>query len=396
MKKENKDGSRQTIGVTGSYVDDALNAGTKGFQNLTEITLHKFESKPRTYDNFDFHGAKIETIGNADFSFDQRYYTSGLSTLPLDSSFDESRRVRAFSWLVHSHLEVACLTNKAAQVTPHAFSTDKVKELNAGIAQVKSRVKRGLRYASIDLESAHLRVYVDVSYASNDDLSSQIRFIILLADAKNHRHILDYSSRKSRRVFRSIMCGETCAFLSGFDATFAISADLRLVLGRELELVMFTDSKQLFDVLTRGKRTTERRLMVEIASARASYKVFEIHNVGLVRGSDIPADGVTKTKSIGALERLVDNLVDDTCVVAWIDRTTSASSALMNRGGSVNGIHVLTDVKGTPGKDTCLLGTNILTGVEGTPGKDTCRLDGCDGADDFINKCFFPPPPHPW
>lgn len=43
------------VGVSVLYVDDSLNAGTPKFENMTESTLHRFESKPRIYDSFDFY-----------------------------------------------------------------------------------------------------------------------------------------------------------------------------------------------------------------------------------------------------------------------------------------------------------------------------------------------------
>lgn len=309
-------------GVSGMYVDDSINAGNERFEQLTEMTLQKFESKPRTYDDFDFFGAQIRTILPHTFTFDQRHYSSNLAQLPTDASFEDFRRTRAlFSWLIHTRPDVACLANKSAQVTPLTFSNDKIQDLNKGIRRVSSTPRRGLTYKPLDQKTVHLRVYADASHATNDDLSSQLGYLILLADASNACHVIDYASRKSRRVVRSIMGGETCALLDAFDAAFAVSADLKMALGRELYIAMFTDSKQLFDALVRGKRTTERRLMIEIHSVRQSYQSFEISRIGLVRGTDNPADGVSKIGHNGALDRLLDTQMDNTDVIEWIERT---------------------------------------------------------------------------
>lgn len=45
------------------------------------------------------------------------------------------------------------------------------------------------------------------------------------------------------------MGGERWALLDSIDAAISISADLRMASGRELDIAMFTDSKQLFDAL---------------------------------------------------------------------------------------------------------------------------------------------------
>lgn len=53
---------------------------------------------------------------------------------------------------------------------------------------------------------------------------------------------------------------------------------------------MLTDSKQVLDIITRGKRPTEKRLAVDVVAAREAYKRFEIDQVGLVNGTNNPAD----------------------------------------------------------------------------------------------------------
>jgi hypothetical protein len=42
--------------------------------------------------------------------------------------------------------------------------------------------ERGLKYVRLDLSTAKLYVFVDGSFANNKDLSSQIGFVLLLAN----------------------------------------------------------------------------------------------------------------------------------------------------------------------------------------------------------------------
>lgn len=93
--------------------------------------------------------------------------------------------------------------------------------------------------------------------------------------------------------------------MGGFDHAFSIARDLEAMLGKAMLVYLYTDSKQLFDALTKGKQTTERRLMIEIMAARQAYRRFEIAAIGLVRGEDNPADGLSKVNDNGALQRLL-------------------------------------------------------------------------------------------
>lgn len=55
---------------------------------------------------------------------------------------------------------------------------------------------------------------------------------------------------------------------------------------------LFTDSTQMFFVVTRGKRPTEKRFAVDITAAHQGYLDFEIDRFGLVPREDIPANAV--------------------------------------------------------------------------------------------------------
>jgi len=57
-----------------------------------------------------------------------------------------------------------------------------------------------LSYPPLEQDSIHLRVYADASFSSNDDLSSQLCYIILLCDRDAKFHVLAYSSKKARHV----------------------------------------------------------------------------------------------------------------------------------------------------------------------------------------------------
>ncbi len=88
------------------------------------------------------------------------------------------------------------------------FEKERSKKLNNAIQYAKKTPDLKLKYKPLDRYSPHLRVYSDASFASNDDSSSQLGYIILLCDESNHCQILNYSSKKSKRVVRSIMAVE--------------------------------------------------------------------------------------------------------------------------------------------------------------------------------------------
>ena len=287
-----KRNSEDIDGLMGNYVDDGCLAGNGKMEALTEKTLHRFEWKPCVWDNLECFGTTVTNIGPRLFSLGQESYTKQLHLVPADASFEYFRSFRAkFAWIGHTRPDLCCAINKATEVTPRTFGKEKISEINKAINYIKKTASTRLIYGPLEKNSLRLRVDTDASFAKNDDLSSQPDFIILLCDSTNRAHIFDYSSRKSKRVVRSILGGEIYAFADGFDRAFMLRHDLETICQTEIPLGIRTDSLQMFDVVTKASSTTERRLMIDIAAARESYTREEISTVGLVLSEHNIADG---------------------------------------------------------------------------------------------------------
>ncbi len=63
----------------------------------------------------------------------------------------------------------------------------------------------------------------------------------------------------------------------------------------------FTDSKSLFDIISKASRTSEKRIMLDIHANRQSFQKKEISSIGLVRWNHNLTDGLTKQKMQRAL-----------------------------------------------------------------------------------------------
>eukprot|EP00170_Pyropia_yezoensis_P001807 contig_7709_g1811 len=125
--------------------------------------------------------------------------------LPTTASFSEFASARASAaWLAKTRPDLCCGLNQAAQVSEANFLPTDVRALNAVVGKAKSRRDLVLNYRRLDRASLRLHVYADASFATNKDQSSQIGYIILLCDASERTHVLAFTSRKSKRVVRSI------------------------------------------------------------------------------------------------------------------------------------------------------------------------------------------------
>jgi hypothetical protein len=174
-------------------------------------------------------------------------------------------------------------------------------------------------------------VYSDSSFANNADGSTQIGYIILLADCSGQCCFLSFRSLKARRVIRSSTAGETIAFAEAYDAAATLRADLECITGRRLELLMLTDSESLFYTITRDKYTKEKRLLLDIAAVREAYAHGEISNIGLIAGADNPSDALTKSAGNARLTELMTRHEIRHPIRQWVKEEDMRAIPTMNR-----------------------------------------------------------------
>jgi hypothetical protein len=166
-----------------------------------------------------------------------------------------------------------------------------------------------------------LAIFTDASFVNNADLSSQIGFVIALADENNKANILHWSSTKCKRITRSVLASELYAMAHGFDVGAAIKGTVESIMEIEnLPLVLCTDSKSLYECLVKLGTTQEKRLMIDIMCLRQSYERRQIAEVLWIDGNNNPADAMTKTQPCQALRDLVDTNRIDLRATGWVER----------------------------------------------------------------------------
>ncbi|KAI0996763.1 hypothetical protein K3495_g11423 [Podosphaera aphanis] len=168
-------------------------------------------------------------------------------------------------------------------------------------------------------------VELDSSFANNRDLTSQIGYVIVLADANNNANIIHWQSVKCRRVTRSVLASELYALSLGFDISATIKSTIDQIfsnttLDNKIPLIFCVDSKSLFDCLVKLGTTQEKRLMIDLHCLRQSYERREITEILWIHVDKNPADAMTKEKSCDALHRLVETNRFDLEVSGWVER----------------------------------------------------------------------------
>jgi Reverse transcriptase (RNA-dependent DNA polymerase) len=314
--------NRKLVALTASFVDDLLMAGTEDFHEQSLYTSQRFKSRDRDYDNVKFAGVNINKTSNG-FEVHQHDYIQKLQPLSAESTFEDYRSLRAkLMWLINTRPDISCATSMASRTTKDLFATkptEYIKELNRIVRHVKT-INLPLLYPRLDLDTLKLVAYTDSSFSNNEDLSSQLGYIIFLSDSTGACQPLYYSSHKSKRVTRSVLGGEVMAFADGVDMAVMLKHDIERMLDRTIPIQVFTDSLSLFDVITRSTTTVEKRLMIDIAAAKEAYKEGTLDTIGFIRTRFNPADAFTKIGRCQALEDILTKGEIDHPIEQWVER----------------------------------------------------------------------------
>ena len=81
-----------------------------------------------------------------------------------------------------------------------------------------------------------------------------------------------------------------------------------------------TESRSLFDIISKWIRTSEKRLMHDIACAGEGYRKFEIDDIGIVRSGDNMADCLTKRMKRSSLLKVLTTSILEVRPGQWIVR----------------------------------------------------------------------------
>ena len=194
-----------------------------------------------------------------------------------------------------------------------------IKQLNKSIRYITTNPV-SILIPKLDRGTLRIIGYSDASFAGNTDLSSQLGRIILLSDDSNRVVPISFKSYKSRRIARSVLAAEVIAFSDLFDEAISLRSQVEEALRSAVPLHLFTDSKSLFDIISKGSRTSEKRIMLDVHAAREGYKAKLISNIGFVRSSHNLADSLTKPNAQASLLSLLQSASHEPVVEQWIFR----------------------------------------------------------------------------
>ena len=165
------------------------------------------------------------------------------------------------AWLANARPDCLFVISQLAQNTEEMFNADRrkiVRQLNRAVRYaIQNQVS--LKIPTLDIDTLRIIQYSDSSFSNNRDLSSQLGHICFLGDDSRAVAPIYFKSYKARRATRSAMSGEVIAFSDLFDVAVTLAEEIGMMLARKVPVQLLTDSKSLFDAVSKGSRTSEKR-----------------------------------------------------------------------------------------------------------------------------------------
>ncbi|KAI1001416.1 hypothetical protein K3495_g6784 [Podosphaera aphanis] len=335
------------LGILGLQIDDTLFLANDRFANEEQIKLKeaKFPAKERhklTEDQpLNFNGCTISLDADKNIlRLTQEHQCNSLTLISEAVTTSTSSRGAVRSGLTIKDQYVAqrakgayiasmCQPEAAFDLPFAAQATNPQKEdVNALNKRLKWQIEnksRGLNFVKLDINTLHLYVFTDASFANNKDFSSQIGYVLVLADSSKRANLIHWSSTKCKRVTRSVLASELYAMVHGFDIGAAVKSTVEQLTQTKIPLTLCTDSRSLYDCLVKLGTTQEKRLMIDLMCLRQSYERREITEVMWIDGNSNPADSMTKSKSSAALQRLIDENKLELGTMEWVERTNDTN-----------------------------------------------------------------------
>ncbi|KAK2002143.1 hypothetical protein LX36DRAFT_652637, partial [Colletotrichum falcatum] len=250
--------------------NNTIRLTNKPFSKRKNVKLEKatFTAKPKqfleTNKPITFNGGVLSLRANGEITLCQKGQGKRLQPVDAESPQAKQRYVeqRARGAYIASICQPEAYFDYSVAAQHQSPKKGEIKELNRRIMWQIKNLNRGLQFQPLDLTTAKLYVFVNRSFANNSDLTSQLGFIVILANKQNNdnkpteqtpsdtrsftinSNIVHFSSTKCKRVTRSVLASEIYVIV--------------------ILTVIYTNLYSLYKYLIKFSTTKEKRLIINI------------------------------------------------------------------------------------------------------------------------------------
>ena len=300
-----KDGKGNVIGMIVIHVDDLLMTGTPEFFTRVEPAVKMFKLGRIESTCFTYLGWEVKKQEEKIVISQERYVKAAHDSL---MELLKNRRIDSMTEKVSKEQEdlmrrsIGKLSWLANQTQPHLcfslleLTTEKVwtgKHLKMLKKIVKSLESTEISFRQLDLSNLHLAVYTDASLGNLPEYKSGAGFVVYLADGQM-KNLVGYSCGKVKRVVKSTFSAELYSVSEGLNFSVLIRSFLSEIIGRQLPICIWSDSKQVVDAVnTMSSYPRDKVNILELREIQ-DFVNKDVAEVKWIPTKDNPADVLTK------------------------------------------------------------------------------------------------------
>ncbi|KAA8495360.1 Respiratory burst oxidase-like protein C [Porphyridium purpureum] len=320
------------------YVDDIFGCGTKEAVTAFLVQFEKrFKLGTRVLapESMRFVGWNVETSSDR-ITLNQRDYAAEIEALevPKDKAAvvdkdhkDYLKLCGKLNWLGHRTSPVAAfaasfLLQRAAHLSVHdlRLANGVLKECKRqpnclSFKKVLNRPCRGKDFAHM-WEKAVIEVFTDAGFPHGKELPHAQLGIAIGLTWKSRisvSHLVDWESRRMRKVVYSTPHAELLAITQGYAAAKLIQAFFYEFAQVKVPIHAFTDSKGMQANLTTSSCDIEKFLRLDAALIRHELETGELQQLTWIRGNRNPADCLTK-RVTGTGQVILRNWIEESAL----------------------------------------------------------------------------------
>lgn len=137
--------------------------------------------------------------------------------------------------------------------------------------------------------------------------SSEVEFVIFLADKNTNSALTDFSIVKSRTLIRSVLGVQTFSLADSCEAAIPIRHELKNITIRTFKIKILTYKYEiLFNVIIHNASTTESILMIDVKASREAYNDGIVEDSIWIRRSYNLTNVMTKTSILAQLLDVIE------------------------------------------------------------------------------------------
>lgn len=299
-----KNKKNELIGIMCAHVDDFCFGGSEEFQKkVIGGLLGKLKIGAREKRDFKYIGVNVRQESE-EIWMEQKSYVKSIR-IPDVKRFNGDRKLKIAEMKEYRSL-IGQLNWVAQHTRPDiGFS---VSDMSSSFQEGTTSDMRGLvklansvkeREVQIKLErleegKERWEVYSDASFGNIGNSQSQMGYIISLIDDEGRKCPIQWKSMRIKRVAKSTIEAEALSLGEAAEAAIYLNKIWEEIVGRQISVVVKTDSKTLESALKATTGVKSRRLRIDIAAVKEMIAVGEVEEIEWVSGKNQVADVLTK------------------------------------------------------------------------------------------------------